>query len=323
MFEIVNQPRVSIVTPAYNYGRYLGELVDSVMSQTYPFVEHIVVDDGSTDNTPEVLTSLAERYGSRLNVIRQPNAGQAVAVNHGMLAATGDVVLWINADDLMAPWAVEEGIRALREHPESGAVYGDWARVDAAGNLLQTMRPGTVTIEELLMGGLFIAHCALIIRKEVLHDVGLLDPVLRFTLDWDFIVRIAIRHQIAYTPGRPWAYYRDHAATKTNTGRSATAREYRYIYEKVLLSPNLPKALVRLSRRARSRARWSAAICYAFGRLRFVPAHRRSCPFCLIPSRFWSGGNSNRIPESLACGTNFVAASPPHMTASNNTLACN
>jgi glycosyltransferase involved in cell wall biosynthesis len=265
MFELVNQPRVSIVTPAYNYGKYCGELVDSVMSQTYPFVEHIVVDDGSTDDTPEVLASLTKRYGSRLIVIRQRNAGQAVAINRGLLAATGDVVLWINADDFLAPWAVEDGIRALQEHPEAAAVYGDWARVDVAGKLLETMRPGTVTIEELLMGGFYIAHCALFIRREMLHDVGLLDPVLRFTLDWDFVVRIALRHPIAYSSGRPWAYYRDHAATKTNTGRIPTAREYRYIYEKVLMSPNLPKALVRLSRRARSRARWSTAICYAFG----------------------------------------------------------
>jgi len=265
MFELAKQPRVSIVTPAYNYDRYCGELVDSVMSQTYPFVEHIVVDDGSTDDTPEVLASLAKRYGSRLVVIRQRNAGQAVAINQGLLAATGDVVLWINADDFMAPWAVEDGIRALQEHPEAGAVYGDWARVDAAGKLLQTMRPGTVTIEELLMGGLFVAHCALFIRKEVLSDVGLLDPVLRFALDWDFIVRIALRHQIAYSPGRPWAYYRDHSTTKTNTGRVLQAREYRYIYEKVLMSPNLPKALARMSRRARSRARWNATISYAFG----------------------------------------------------------
>ncbi|MGA3072011.1 MAG: glycosyltransferase [Terracidiphilus sp.] len=286
MYELVIAPRVSIVTPAYNYGKYCGELVDSVMSQTYPFVEHIIVDDGSTDDTPDVLASLVKRYGSRLVVIRQRNAGQAVAVNRGLLAATGNVVLWINSDDLMAPWAVEEGVQALREHPEAAAVYGDWARVDAAGKLLEEMRPGTVSIEELLLGGFFIANCALFIRKEVLHDVGLLDPVLRSTLDWDFVVRIALRHEIAYSAGRPWAYYRDHSTTKTNIGRIVSAREYNYLYEKVLARPDLPKSVLRLSRLARSKARWQSAICFAFGRAPVRAALQALLSFLLDPIAF-------------------------------------
>lgn len=263
--ESLRDPKVSIVTPTYNYAKYCAELIESVMAQTYPQVEHVIVDDGSTDNTQEVLAPLLQRWAPRLRIIYQQNAGQAVAVNRGLLAATGDILLWINSDDLLAPWAVEEGIEAFRKCPDAAAVYGDWGIVDATGNLLETMKPGPATIDQLLLANFAIANCSLFIRKSILHDVGVLDPVLRYTLDWDYVVRIALRHKIVYSPSRPWSYYRDHSTTKSRSGQIAAAGEYGYIYDRVLRPPAATSSIAGLRRRAQSRARWQSAICYGHG----------------------------------------------------------
>jgi len=302
MFELDDQPRVSVVTPTFNYGKYCGDVIASVMSQTYSRIEHIVVDDGSYDDTPEILAGLVARWAPKLVVMRQRNSGQAVAVNRGLLAATGDVVLWINSDDLLAPSAVEDGVRALHEHPEAAAVYGDWVRVDSGGHLQAVMRPGKVTIDQLFLGGLTIANCALFIRRAVLHDIGLLDPALQCTLDWDFVVRIALRHQIAYSSGRPWAYYRDHPTTKTHSRRIVAAREYHYTYEKALTRPDLPKSVLRVRRLARSRARWLSAVCYAFGGAPVQAGIQAFFSFLLDPIAFLARRQFEPHPRIVGVG---------------------
>ncbi|MCW5766771.1 MAG: glycosyltransferase family 2 protein, partial [Phycisphaeraceae bacterium] len=122
-------PRFSVIIPAFNYGRYLAAAVDSALAQPGPTFEIIVVDDGSTDDTPQVL----ERYGGRIAVIRQPNTGPFAACRAAFEAARGDWVTVFDADDRLAPGALEALARAIDADPGCGVAVGPWRSVGRDG----------------------------------------------------------------------------------------------------------------------------------------------------------------------------------------------
>src|SRR5262249_54531372 len=99
----MDEPRVDVIIPCYNQGRFLAQAVASVLAQTYPHVGAVVVDDGSTDDTPEV----AARYGHRIRYVRKPNAGLGAARNSGLLEASADFVLFMDSDDFLRPDTIE------------------------------------------------------------------------------------------------------------------------------------------------------------------------------------------------------------------------
>jgi glycosyltransferase involved in cell wall biosynthesis len=130
-------PLVSILTPSFDQGRFLPDCLASVARQTYPRVEHVVMDGGSTDDSLQVLAAA----GDAVRWTSEPDRGQADAVNKAFLASTGEIVGWINSDDgLFAPDAIERVAAAFAEHPAAGVVYGDAALVDESGRILRHHR---------------------------------------------------------------------------------------------------------------------------------------------------------------------------------------
>ena len=122
--------RITVVTPAYNAAPYVADALRSVLGQTHHDLRLVVVDDGSTDATTAVVTGFSD---SRLSLIRQPNAGVAAARNRGMAAAEGDALLFLDADDWLAPTALATLAATLDAAPEAVAAVGAYARVDAEG----------------------------------------------------------------------------------------------------------------------------------------------------------------------------------------------
>ena len=123
------RPTVSIVTPAYNQADYLAETIDSVLAQDYPNLEYLVLDDGSTDTTPEVL----QRYDGRLNWERHANMGQSSTLNKGWSQARGTYLGYLSSDDRLLPHAVSRLVDALDSHPEVSVVYCDFNLIDKHG----------------------------------------------------------------------------------------------------------------------------------------------------------------------------------------------
>lgn len=182
-------PLVSIITPVLNGVRFLSDNLESVRSQVYPHLEHIVVDGGSSDGTLELLRSAPGIVWSSA-----PDRGMYDAINRGFRQARGQVVAYQNADDRYAsPQAVSTAVGHLLERPELDVVYGDFRYVDEEGRPLGSpVRPQEFDLASLRRYN-FVPPHSTFVRSRVLTEDGLwLDPELRFAGDWDWFLRLAL-----------------------------------------------------------------------------------------------------------------------------------
>lgn len=190
--------------PTFNYGRYLARAIDSILAQSFRPAEIIVVDDGSTDDTPDVLAA----YSGALVVIRQANRGLSCARNVGISRARGDLIALIDSDDTWEPEKLAKQVALWLRHPDCGAV-GCGVRVvdalgatirelsfsDATGNALE--RVGGVALRRQWVGG---SGSGALIPARVLRDVGGFDESLGAAEDWDMWLRIAAAYPIRNVP---------------------------------------------------------------------------------------------------------------------------
>jgi glycosyltransferase involved in cell wall biosynthesis len=205
-------PRISVVTASYNQGRFLGRTIDSVLAQGYPNLEHVVVDGLSTDETPRVLA----RY-DHLRVVREPDRGQADAINKGFRAATGDVLCFLNSDDTLAPGALERVAREIDPARGRHVVMGRCRFIDeddkATGREHPCAFQGHRRVLEVWKG-----HClpqpAAFWTRAVWERCGPLDEGQHLVLDYDFFCRVS-RHYDFHVVDQVLANYRLHAQSKT------------------------------------------------------------------------------------------------------------
>jgi glycosyltransferase involved in cell wall biosynthesis len=195
-------PLVSIVIPSYNYGQFVSEAVESVLAQTYSPIEVIVVDDGSTDNTREVLI---ERFGDRIRYIYQENKGLPGARNTGIRNATGSFLAFLDADDLWLPTKLEKQMAVMSEKPEVGLVYCSSLRVNTqtGASYTEHCRPdvrGDVRRKVLHRNCIAGSASAALIRRECFDTVGLFDETLRSAEDWDMWIRLSRHYQFDFVP---------------------------------------------------------------------------------------------------------------------------
>src|SRR5437667_5688340 len=126
-------PRISIVTPSYNQGKYLEQTIRSVLDQGYPNLEYIICDGGSTDISVEIVKKYSDRLAWWCS---EKDRGQSDAINKGWRRATGDILAYLNSDDVLLPGAIERVVRAFQQTPSAGVVYGDWTCLDEHGSEL-------------------------------------------------------------------------------------------------------------------------------------------------------------------------------------------
>src|ERR1044071_7624837 len=180
-------PLVSVIIPTYNRWSYLQMAIDSVLTQTYPNIEIIVVDDGSTDRTAEMLDS----YENRIQVIHQKNQGGTNARNTGVQISKGDYLTFLDHDDLMFPTKLERQIALFEVDPKLGAVHCRWQYIDPQGKILDKIGPlPKGNIYKTLVLGCFLWSGAPVVRREYFHKVGDFDPSI-WSSDWDMWLRLA------------------------------------------------------------------------------------------------------------------------------------
>lgn len=188
---------VSVIMPVYNGGQLLREAIESALAQTYSPIEIIVVDDGSTDATPEILAS----FGSRIVHIRQTNSGAAVARNAAMQASSGEYLAFLDADDLWEPEKLATQIAYFEQHPDVDLVATGWrvnAAVEASDMLGNSTKSTTITdIDPAISGWIYnelLLLCVLhtttvVVRRKLIDRIGYFDPGLRRGQDYDYWLR--------------------------------------------------------------------------------------------------------------------------------------
>lgn len=192
----MNTPLVSAIIPCFNQAHYLNEAVESLLAQSYPNIEIIVVDDGSTDNTAEVASCYAT-----VQLVRQANSGLAAARNSGIRASRGDYAVFLDADDLLLPNAVEEGVICLQKNPHCAFAWGSYRFITPDGSASEPQID--TPLEEdcyaaLLRGNFITMHATVIYRQQALDASGGFNAALPACEDYDLYLRIARRHRIVH-----------------------------------------------------------------------------------------------------------------------------
>lgn len=215
------RPRVTLVTPSYNAADYLRAAIDSVLAQDYPHIEYLVMDGGSMDGTVELLTS----YGNRIRWVSEKDGGQSDAIARGFERTSGEILGWLNADDLLKPGAVRAAVEALRANPQAPLVYGRADFIDAKGRYL-----ASCTVVEpysrrrLLHCGDYIIQPAAFFTRRAYTAVGGLDNSLNWAMDWDLWLRLAREHDFVFIE-KELASYRWLGSNKTAEGGFARLDE--------------------------------------------------------------------------------------------------
>lgn len=215
-------PSISLVTPSLNQGKFIRATIESVLSQQYAYLDYRVQDGGSTDSTLAVL----REYGERVPFVSEKDAGQADAINKGLAGATGEVLGYLNSDDVLRPGALAAVGEAFASDPELLFVWGRAAYVDEAGNAVSPYlaRPDAI---ERLADACFIAQPAAFFRRRVWEEVGPFDASLHHTMDYDYWLRIAAKYPADRTKflDRELAGCRMHADAKTVAGWTRALEE--------------------------------------------------------------------------------------------------
>jgi len=203
-------PLVSIITPSFNQAAFLEQTIQSVLSQDYPNLEYWVIDGGSTDGSLAVIQQYADKLSGWLS---EPDQGQGDAINKGFQRSQGEILAWLNSDDLYRPGAISRAVSVLQAHPEVGLVYSDVDSIDAMGDIFNRMRYDHWQLEDLMAFNM-LGQVSVFFRRTVLEKAGLLDISYQYLLDHHLWLRMASRTRLKYIPGEVWAAARIHPGAK-------------------------------------------------------------------------------------------------------------
>ena len=239
-------PRISIVTPSFNQGRYIEETILSVANQGYPNVEHIVIDGGSTDDT----SAIVDRHRDRLaHFVSERDRGQSHAINKGMDLATGDILTWLNSDDLLAPGALAS--IAMAFHTSRADMVAGMAALFSQGGMagchLTSCEDGPLPLDEILdldggwHAGKFFYQPEVMFTRELWDRAGAqVREDLHYSMDYDLWVRFAELGARLHVIGRPVAWFRKHDEQKTTAEHSFKKELKDYVREYAARKGPLP-----------------------------------------------------------------------------------
>lgn len=245
--------KLTIITPNYNYSRYIGQTIESVIKQDYSNIEYIIVDDGSTDNSVEIIHSYVNRYPSKITLITQSNKGQTKAINKALSVATGDILVWINSDDYFCNNIFSKIIQEFNNDVTLDAVFGDIKIVNEKGNIVKVNRYLNFDYPSGVFNGFgkIIPSNAIFWKKKLTESIGFMNENFHYAMDSEYWSRLLFNRKIKHIP-LVIASFRWHENAKTITRKNKASmahkiatKEDKFVFEnayrKLIISKYIPQ----------------------------------------------------------------------------------
>lgn len=222
--HLINEPLVSIITPVLNGMRYLEDCIQSVLNQSYPHIEHIFIDGGSTDGTLELLSKYHTGYPDRIRFISGQDSGVGEAVNKGFALAKGQVLGWLDSDDLYEQNAIREVVACFKANPDTYVVYGGCNIIDEKGTVTGKLPVRDFSLREAIRDRHYIALSAAFYRREVIDSVGGFNSLGN---DLDFWLRVGRAFKMHHLdkPLSNWRLHSNSITTSRTAARMAIVRQ--------------------------------------------------------------------------------------------------
>lgn len=228
MVSAIRMPKISVVTPSFNQGRFLPQAIESVISQGYDNIEYIIIDGGSDDDSVSVI----KKYAAHIDYwVTEPDNGQSDGINKGLRRATGDLVAWLNADDYYFPGTFQAVAEQYQKSPDSPFYFGDGLRVSVDRSPISRFFPDTFSgfnRTALIMGLNYILQPSTFMSRNALEQIGYLDETLHYGMDTDLWLRLSALGHPVRVDGVLSAS-REYAETKTASGSFERVEELRRI----------------------------------------------------------------------------------------------
>jgi len=259
-------PQVSVIIPAYNGANYIQQAIESVFTQNYGNWELIIVDDGSTDNTGQVV----QQYGHKLRYFYQENQGVAAARNRGILEAKGELIAFLDQDDWFLPDKLAVQVASFQKHPSIGIVHSGWQIVNQIGAAIYEIElwhslPDLSLADWVLWKPVFLG--GMLFRRDWLEFAGGFNCRFHQAPDVDLVLRLALMGCEATWVPQTTVCYRQHQ-DNASLNTLLQVRECQTILDRLFARPNLPNEIRQLERRSRyNNLVWSAWRLYLTGHL--------------------------------------------------------
>jgi len=244
--------KISIITPNYNYADYIGKTIESVVTQDYDDIEHIIVDDGSTDNSVNIIKHYQNIYPGKIKLIQQENMGQTKAINVGLKNASGQIICWINSDDYYSKNVFGLIVSNFKNNPNIDAIFGDIGIVDQFDKIIKLNKYLQFDYKSGVFNGFgkIISSNAIFWRRRLTDEVGFFDESFEYAMDSEYWSRLLFNRNIKKIKITV-AYFRWHKAAKTSKSHIKLSNDYKQVliereiifrkaYKKLKLSKYVP-----------------------------------------------------------------------------------
>lgn len=255
MFMEKQMPLVTVITPAYNRASFLDETVSSVLSQDYPNIEYIVLDDGSTDDTLNVI----KKYEGKIRWDTHKNMGETKTVNKGFSMSNGEIIVVVNSDDPLLPGAIRAAVAVMQERPDALVVYPDWNEIGSNSEIIRQMQLPDYNIVNMLTTFNVAMGPGTFIRRKAFSLVGMRDPQFKYAGDLEFWFRLALHGKLVHIP-KVLATHRTHPGSASVSERGPKmAGELVSVVRRIYANPNLSPEIRKLRAKVFSIVHYVAA----------------------------------------------------------------